>query len=261
MIELFPPLDFQVYMSKMKITAKKLVVWVSVTALFLLLLLLVTRRSGKPHEDTYIPILDVCTFCIGKGKYDLRPLNIKPGQVVLVTGAAGFIGSQVALTLATRWRAKVVGLDTFSEYYDVQLKMDRASELVQGGVHMYRGSVCDRSLLTLLFDKFNFSGVIHMAAQAGVRNSLKDPLHYLNNNVKCFTTLLELLKTRPVSCHGTTHCGCDGTTHVIVCALFRVSLARVSGVCLVLYCVRTPLPPPLLPLQHHIFPLQCVRSK
>lgn len=136
-----------------------------------------------------------------ESKDDLRPLNIKPGQVVLVTGAAGFIGSQVALSLATQWGATVVGLDSLSQYYDLQLKKDRASELVQAGVHMYRGSVCDKSLLTLLFDKFKLSGVIHMAAQAGVRNSLKDPLPYLNNNVKCFVALLELLKTHPVSWH------------------------------------------------------------
>lgn len=178
---------------------QKVLVWVLLVTV-LLLLLLVTRRSwptsGKsPSKHIYIHFHIPSV----EGKDDLRPLNIKPGQVVLVTGAAGFIGSQVALTLATQWGAKVVGLDTFSEYYDVQLKMDRASELVKAGVHVYRGSVCDRSLLTFLFDKFKLSGVIHLAAQAGVRNSLKDPLHYLNNNVKCFVILLELLKTRPVS--------------------------------------------------------------
>lgn len=122
----------------------------------------------------------------------------KKDQVVLVTGAAGFIGFHVSKTLATEWKARVVALDTFNAYYDVQLKKDRASVLVTEGVDVYRGDVCDQSLIIYLFQKYNFTGVIHLAAQAGVRHSMKDPLHYLNNNVRCFARLLEILKTRQV---------------------------------------------------------------
>lgn len=123
---------------------------------------------------------------------------VKQEQVVLVTGAAGFVGFHVAKALATKWQARVVVLDTFTEYYDVQLKKDRASELVKEGVDVYRGDVCDQSLVTFLFQKYDFTGVIHLAAQAGVRHSMVDPLHYINNNVRCFVRLLEILKTRRV---------------------------------------------------------------
>lgn len=120
---------------------------------------------------------------------------VKQEQVVLVTGAAGFIGFHVAEALVTQWGAKVVGLDAFIEYYDVQLKKDRASELVKKGVNVYRGDVCDQSLVTYLFEKYDITGVIHLAAQAGVRHSMKDPLYYINNNVRCFVRLLEILKS------------------------------------------------------------------
>lgn len=126
-----------------------------------------------------------------------RPI-VKQEQVVLVTGAAGFIGFHVAKALATQWGAKVVGLDSFIEYYDVQLKKDRASELVKIGVKVHQGNVCDQSLITYLFERYDFTGVIHLAAQAGVRHSMKDPVHYLNNNVRCFVRLLEILKSRKV---------------------------------------------------------------
>jgi nucleoside-diphosphate-sugar epimerase len=124
---------------------------------------------------------------------------VKHKEVILVTGAAGFVGFHVAKTLATEWKARVVALDTFCAYYDVQLKKDRSTELVKAGVDVYRGDVCDQPLVTFLFQKYNFTGVIHLAAQAGVRHSMKDPLHYLNNNVRCFVRLLEILKTRKVT--------------------------------------------------------------
>ena len=123
----------------------------------------------------------------------------RDGGVVLVTGAAGFIGYHVCAALAKEGGVTVVGVDIFSPYYDVQLKRDRASELVKAGVSLYRGDVCDRTLLQFLFNKYNFSHVVHLAAQAGVRHSMKTPQHYLHNNINCFLSLLETIKSHQVT--------------------------------------------------------------
>lgn len=118
-----------------------------------------------------------------------------------MTGAAGFIGFHVSNALATQWRATVVGVDSYTESYDVQLKWDRTNELIKAGVHMYRGDVCDQTLLSFLFEKFNFTSVVHLAAQAGVRYSLEHPLHFIHSNIECYITLLNLIKAHKVSSH------------------------------------------------------------
>lgn len=131
-----------------------------------------------------------------------RPNDLHPPkhlQVVLVTGAAGFIGYHVSLALVAEWGARVVGVDLFTDYYDTQLKKDRASELVKAGVSIYRGDVCDQAFLSYLFEKFNFTSVVHLAAQAGVRHSMRNPATYLDNNIKCFVSLLEVLRNYKVS--------------------------------------------------------------
>ena len=94
-----------------------------------------------------------------------------------------------------------MGVDSFSPYYDVQLKKDRANELVKAGVSMYRGDICDKTFLEFLFSKYNLSCVVHMAAQAGVRHSMEAPQHYIHNNIDCFVGLLELLRGRQVTNH------------------------------------------------------------
>ncbi len=128
-----------------------------------------------------------------------RRLHEAGGRVVLVTGAAGFIGFHVSVALVTQWGATVVGVDTFTPYYDVQLKKDRANELVKAGASMYRGDVCDKMFLQFLFAKYNFSSVVHLAAQAGVRHSMTAPHHYLHNNINCFLSLLEVVKGHQVT--------------------------------------------------------------
>ncbi len=120
-------------------------------------------------------------------------------RVVLVTGAAGFIGYHVSRALVDNWKATVVGLDLFTDYYDPQLKHDRANELIKIGVTIHRGDVCDTQLLLHLFERYQFTDVIHLAAQAGVRHSLKDPVSYVRNNIQCFQVLLDTLKQFNVS--------------------------------------------------------------
>ena len=115
----------------------------------------------------------------------------KSKRVVLLTGAAGFVGFHTALQLHSEGDT-VLGLDNFNHYYDVQLKRTRAALLRRAGMTtLFEGDVCDGALLELLLRAGRVTHVIHLAAQAGVRYSLKKPLAYVEANVKCFVTLLE----------------------------------------------------------------------
>ena len=120
-------------------------------------------------------------------------------RTILVTGSAGFIGYHVSRALVEQWGATVVGLDNFNDYYDVQLKKDRTNELIRIGVLPYRGDVCDSTLLSHLFSKYQFTDVVHLAAQAGVRHSLEQPVNYIQANVQCFLTLLDIPTHQKVS--------------------------------------------------------------
>ncbi len=110
---------------------------------------------------------------------------------VLLTGAAGFIGAAVAAPLLARGD-EVVGLDNLNDYYDVQLKRDRVAQL-QGrpGWRFEAMDVADRAGLQALFERERFDRVVHLAAQAGVRYSLRNPHAYVDSNVVGFVNLLE----------------------------------------------------------------------
>lgn len=114
-------------------------------------------------------------------------------RTVLVTGAAGFVGSQVALYLKRRGDG-VLGLDNFNHYYDPSLKLARARLLRNAGVFVVEGDITDSPLLFKLFDVVAFTHVMHFAAQAGVRYALENPMSYVNSNVLGFVTLLEACK-------------------------------------------------------------------
>lgn len=113
---------------------------------------------------------------------------------MLVTGAAGFVGSHVSLALKKRGDG-VVGLDNFNDYYPVELKRARAANLHQAGVFIAEGDLNDQRLLAKLFDVVHFTHVLHLAAQAGVRYAVKNPLAYVHSNVGGFVTLLEQCKS------------------------------------------------------------------
>jgi UDP-glucuronate 4-epimerase len=110
---------------------------------------------------------------------------------ILLTGAAGFIGSTTAHRLLARGD-EVVGLDNLNDYYDVQLKQDRLARLTQHpGFRFVKMDVGDRSGMQTLFEAERFDRVIHLAAQAGVRYSLKNPHAYIDSNIVGFTNILE----------------------------------------------------------------------
>ncbi len=109
----------------------------------------------------------------------------------LVTGAAGFIGMTLSLRLLERGD-EVVGLDNLNDYYSVQLKMDRLARL-QAHEHFrfVKLDVADREGMARLFAEEGFERVIHLAAQAGVRYSLVNPLAYADSNLIGFVNILE----------------------------------------------------------------------
>eukprot|EP00850_Spirogloea_muscicola_P016671 SM000137S00449 [mRNA] locus=s137:152713:155570:- [translate_table: standard] len=107
--------------------------------------------------------------------------------VVLVTGAAGFVGSHVALALRKRGDG-VVGIDNFNPYYDPALKRARDANLRQHGIFVAEGDINDMELLNKLFELVRFSHIMHMAAQAG------NPASYIHSNVAGFVSLLEACK-------------------------------------------------------------------
>ena len=110
---------------------------------------------------------------------------------ILVTGAAGFIGSHTSLLLLARGDT-VVGLDNLNDYYDVQLKLDRLARLTpHENFRFVKLDVADREGMEKLFAEEKFDKVIHLAAQAGVRYSLVNPHAYIESNISGFMNILE----------------------------------------------------------------------
>lgn len=110
---------------------------------------------------------------------------------ILVTGAAGFIGSYTAKQLLERGDT-VVGLDNFNDYYDVSLKEARAA-ILDGfdNFRMVRIDLADRDAMEKLFAEEGFDKVVHLAAQAGVRYSIEHPHSYIDSNIVGTMNILE----------------------------------------------------------------------
>ncbi len=110
---------------------------------------------------------------------------------LLVTGAAGFIGFHVAQILLERGE-EVVGLDNLNDYYDVTLKEARLAILRRhSNFRFVKNDLADREKMPALFAAEKFERVIHLAAQAGVRYSIQNPLAYIDSNVVGFANILE----------------------------------------------------------------------
>ena len=114
---------------------------------------------------------------------------------VLVTGGAGFIGSHLCEALVARGD-EVVVLDNFNDFYDPGIKRANAALLTSIGVQFVEGDIRDVEVLGRLFDD-GPDAIVHLAAMAGVRPSVEDPLLYEDVNVRGTMLILEELRKRP----------------------------------------------------------------
>lgn len=121
-----------------------------------------------------------------------KKLPIRPSAAVwLVTGATGFIGMHTSLRLLSRGDC-VIGLDNLNDYYDVSLKHARLARLQShANFSFHKLDVADQDAMMALFAQIKPVGVIHLAAQAGVRYSLTNPHAYIDSNIQGFINILE----------------------------------------------------------------------
>ena len=114
-------------------------------------------------------------------------------KTIFVTGAAGFIGSNLVKRIYQEApSATVIGIDNMNAYYDVALKEFRLNELAKYPTFTFvKGNIADKELITELFEKYKPSVVVNLAAQAGVRYSITNPDAYIESNLLGFYNILE----------------------------------------------------------------------
>ena len=136
----------------------------------------------------------------------MREININLDSArILVTGAAGFIGANLIKRLLREAKgAVIVGLDSVNDYYDVSIKEYRLKEIEEAARQsqsswiFVRGNIADRALVNALFEAHQFTVVVNLAAQAGVRYSIENPDAYIESNIIGFFNILEACRHNPV---------------------------------------------------------------
>lgn len=121
-------------------------------------------------------------------------------KTIFITGASGFIGSNLAKRiLTTETDTKVVGLDNMNDYYDVRIKEARLAELQKFENYTFvKGNLADKELINSIFEKYTPDIVVNLGAQAGVRYSITNPDAYIESNMIGFFNILEACRHYPV---------------------------------------------------------------
>jgi UDP-glucuronate 4-epimerase len=117
-------------------------------------------------------------------------------KCILVSGISGFIGFHVSLALKRRGDA-VFGFDNFNSYYDPALKRKRAELLLHAGIPVFEGDIVDKERIKAEMGQRGITHFVHLAAQAGVRYSIKHPESYVHSNLNGFVQILEALRDFP----------------------------------------------------------------
>lgn len=132
------------------------------------------------------------------------------GKTIFVTGAAGFIGSNLCKALLNDEDIKlIVGIDNMNDYYDVNLKEYRLKELVSyNNFKFVKGSIADKALIDNIFNEYKPDIVVNLAAQAGVRYSITNPDAYIESNMLGFYNILE-------ACRHSYDNGAKGVEHLV----------------------------------------------
>ena len=121
-------------------------------------------------------------------------------KTIFVTGASGFIGANLAKRILTSEpSARVIGLDSMNDYYDVRIKEARRVELQQFPAYTFiKGNLADKALITSIFEQYHPEIVVNLGAQAGVRYSITNPDAYIESNMIGFYNILEACRHYPV---------------------------------------------------------------
>ena len=143
---------------------------------------------------------------------------------ILVTGSAGFIGSNLVLRLFKELsEGTIVGLDNLNDYYDPTLKdyrlkvLDGRSKMedVKVNYHFVKGDLADKALIDKLFEEYKFDVVVNLAAQAGVRYSIENPDAYIQSNMIGFYNILEACRHSMEDGRGKMEDGYQGVQHLV----------------------------------------------
>ena len=132
----------------------------------------------------------------------MLPYNVElDGKTVLVTGVAGFIGSNLVRRLFHDFRnIKLIGIDSITDYYDINIKYERLKEvkLLNRDWTFVRASIADKDVIKKIFSENKISVVVNLAAQAGVRYSITNPDAYIQSNIIGFDNILEACRHHEV---------------------------------------------------------------
>ena len=133
------------------------------------------------------------------------------GKTVLVTGAAGFIGSNLVMELFRTIKGiNIVGIDNMNDYYDVSIKEWRLNEIekMNGQWTFIKGDISDKDTIDKIFEEYKPAVVVNLAAQAGVRYSITNPYAYIRSNLIGFYNILE-------ACRHSYDNGASGVEHLV----------------------------------------------